>query len=189
MTAPGCDRLSFDDLTDYAAGELSAADAAALEDHLFSCPDCARRAADLEALARAVPPAVRSAGVGGFVTDDVLNRLARDGVRVRTFTLSPGALVPCAVWDDDELMAVRLRGDFGTEHELTLSERVGGTEVARETTPLPPDAHGDLIHVMPAAMVRHLPEVNIEITLSTHEDGVERTIGTYTLVHAGSLRR
>ena len=99
MTASGCDRITLADLTDYAAGELAAADAAAIEEHLFSCADCSARATEFDALVRAIPPALRSAEIPGFVTDAVLNRLARDGVRVRTFVLSPGAIVPCAVWD------------------------------------------------------------------------------------------
>jgi anti-sigma factor RsiW len=107
MTSPRCERFTLADLTDYAAGELAEAEAAAIEDHLFSCADCAGRAAELDALVRAIQPAMRSAEVGGFVTDAVLNQLARDGVRVRTYALSPGAVVPCAVWDDDELLALR----------------------------------------------------------------------------------
>jgi hypothetical protein len=66
---------------------------------------------------------------------------------------------------------------------------VGGTEVARERVPLPASPGGELLHVMPAAIVRQLPEVNIEITLSTTDAGVERAIGTYTLVHAGPMHR
>jgi hypothetical protein len=189
MTSPRCERLSFDELTAYAAGELSEPDASALEEHLFSCADCGARAAEVDALARAVRSAVRASAVGGFVTDDVLNQFARDGIRVRMFTLTPGAFVPCAVWDDDDLMGVRLRGEFNGAGEIMLSQRVGGTEVARERVPLPASPHGELLHVMPAAIVRQLPEVNIEITLSTTDAGVERTIGTYTLVHAGPLHR
>ena len=189
MTSSGCERVSFDGLTDYAAGELSASEASALEGHLFSCADCAKRAAEFDALARAVRPAVRSAEVGGFVTDEILNRLARDGVRLRTFTLSPGAFVPCAVWDEDELMVLRLRGEFGGATEFTLSQKVGGTEVVRESGDLPATVRGEIIHVMPAAIIRQLPAVNVEIALSAHERGNERTIGTYTLVHAGALHR
>ena len=131
MTAPGCARITLVELTDYAAGELSEAEAAAIEEHLFSCADCGARAAEFDALVRTLRPAMRSAEVGGFVTDAVLNRLAREGVRVRTYALSPGAVVPCAVWDDDQLMALRLRADFGSASEFTLSQRVAGTEVIR----------------------------------------------------------
>lgn len=189
MKDPGCERIALADLTDYAAGELPDAEAAAIEDHLFACADCGARAAEFDALLRALRPAIRSAEVGGFVTDAVLNRLAREGVRVRTFALSPGAVVPCAVWDDDELMALRLRGDFGGAREFTLSQRVAGTEVIRVTGQVTASSHGELIHVVPAAWVRQLPAVEVEVRLTAHEGGHERSIGSYTLVHGGSLHR
>jgi len=94
MKPRGCEQIALADLTDYAAGELPEAEAAAIEEHLFSCADCGARAAELDALVATLGPAVRSAEVGGFVTDAVLNQLSREGVRVRTFVLSPGAVVP-----------------------------------------------------------------------------------------------
>src|SRR5262245_15888964 len=144
MNTRGCEQMTLADLTDYTAGELSASEAASIEDHLFVCADCAARAAELDALVRAIPPAFQSAEVGGFVTEAVLNRLARAGVRVRTYTLSPGASVPCAVWDDDELMALRLRGDFGDASEFTLSQRVAGHEVSRATGQMAARPHGEV---------------------------------------------
>ena len=189
MKHPGCERVAFADLTDYAAGELPEAEAAAIEEHLFSCAECGARAAELEAMVRAIRPAVRSAEVGGFVTDAVLNQLAREGVRVRTFALSPGAVVPCAVWDDDELMALRLRGDVGGASEVTLSQRVAGTEVSRATGEVAASSHGEIIYAIPAAWVRQLPVVQVDVLLTAHEGGEERPIGSYTLVHGGSLRR
>lgn len=188
MNAPGCERIALADLTDYAAGELPEAETAAIEDHLFSCAECAARAAEFDALVRAIRPAVRSAEVGGFMTNAVLNRLSREGARVRTFTLSPGAVVPCAVWDDDELMAMRLRGDFGDATEFTMSQRVAGTEVIRATGQVA-SSHGEIIYVVPAAWVRQLPVVEVEVVLTAHEGGADRPIGSYTLLHGGSLHR
>ena len=189
MTTPGCDRIALADLTDYAAGELSDTESAAIEEHLFACAECARRAAELDALVRAIPPAVRSAEVGGFVTDEVLNRLARDGVRVRTFVLSPGAIVPCAVWDDDEVMVLRLRADFGGASEVTMSQRVAGNEVVRSTGHVAAGLPGEMIYTLSAAWVRQLPVVNVEVVLTAPGDGEERTIGSYTLAHGGALQR
>ena len=119
-------------------------------------PIAVARAAEFDALVRAIGPAVRSAEVGGFVTDAVLNQLAREGVRVRTFTLSPGAVVPCAVWDDDELMAMRLRADFGGASEFTMSQRVAGTEVLRATGQVAASSQGELIYTLSASWVRQL---------------------------------
>ena len=188
MTVPGCERITVAELTDYAAGELPGPEASAIEEHLFSCSDCGVRAAEFDSLLRAIRPAVQSAAVGGFVTDAVLNRLAREGVRVRSFALSPGAVVPCAVWEDDELMALRLRGDFSGTSEVTLLQRVAGTEWSRATGQVVP-SHGEIIYTLPAAWVRQLPVVEVEILLTAREDGEDRPIGTYTLVHGGSLRR
>lgn len=123
------------------------------------------------------------------MTDAVLNRLAREGVHVRTYALAPGAVVPCAVWDDDELMVLRLRGDVGDATEFMLSVHVRGTEVSRVTGAAAVSAHGEILYVEPAAPVRQLPAVEIELILTAHEGGAERQIGSYTLVHEGSMRR
>jgi len=128
MNPPGCERIGLAELIAYAAREPEETEAAAFEEHLFSCADCGARAAEFDALVRAIGPAIRSGKVGGFVTDDILNQLAREGIRVRTFTLSPGAVVPCAVWEDDELIAMRLRADLGGASEFTMSQRVAGAE-------------------------------------------------------------
>jgi hypothetical protein len=189
MTAAGCQRIALADLIDYAAGELPENETAAVEEHLFSCAECGARAAEFDALARAIGPAVRSGEVGGFVTDDVLNRLSREGIRVRTYALSPGAVVPCAVWDDDEVIAMRLRADFGSAGEFTLSQRVAGTEVIRATGQVAASPHGELIYALPASWVRQLEAVDLEVVLSAHEAGEERPIGSYTLSHGGFLHR
>jgi anti-sigma factor RsiW len=188
MTTPGCERIGLADLTDYADGELPEAETAAIEEHLFSCTECAARVAEFDALVRAIQPAVRSAEIGGFVTNAVLNRLSRDGARVRTFTLSPGAIVPCAVWDDDELMAMRMRGDFRGASEFTMTQRISGTEVIRATGQVA-SSHGEIIYVVPAAWVRQLPVVEVEVLLTAHEGGAERPIGSYTLMHGGAMHR
>lgn len=188
MTTPTCDRIAFAALADYAAGELSEAEAAAIEDHLFTCAACGARAAEVEALARAIGSAARAADLGGFVTDIVLNQLARDGVRVRTYTLSPGAIVPCAVWDDDDVMALRLRGNFGNADELTLVQRAAGVEVFRATGHVD-TSRGEVTYVESAARIRELPAVDVEMVLTAHEGGEPRLVGSYTLRHGGPLHR
>jgi hypothetical protein len=127
--------------------------------------------------------------VGGFVTDAVMNRLAREGIRIRTFVLSPGAIVPCAVWDDDEVIAMRLRADFGGASEFTLSQRIAGAEVMRATGQVAAGSQGELIYALSASWVRQLAAVDLEVTLSAHEGGEERQIGSYTLIHGGFMHR
>ena len=189
MTAPRCDRISFDDLTDYVAGELVDSEAESIEEHIFACPACAARAAEVEALATAIRPAVRSAEVAGFVTNDVLNRFSRDGLRVRTFALSPGDVVACAVWEGDEVMVLRLRADFGDAREFTLSQRVAGVEMVRATGIVSAESPFEAIYIQPAAAIRQLPVVEVEIVLAAHQDGEDRAVASYRLLHGGSLQR
>ena len=188
MTASPCARITLAALADYAAGDLPEAEGLALEEHLFTCAACGTRAAEAEALGRAIGAAARSAEVGGFVVDAVLNQLARDGVRVRTFVLSPGDVVPCAVWDDDQLLALRLRGDLGGASRVTLTQRVGGQEVVRASAEVPAGT-GELIFATPAAWVRELPVVQVDLQLLAGDDDRERVLASYTLEHGGSLRR
>jgi hypothetical protein len=122
------------------------------------------------------------------VTDAVLNRLAREGVRVRTFALASGEAVPCAVWEGDELMALRLRGDFNGIDEVILSQRVGGREIGRASAEIGGNP-SEVIFVSPAAWVRQLPVVEVEVLLTAQHAGEERRIGSYTLLHGGGLQR
>ena len=184
-----CERITLEALTDYAAGELPDGDAAAIEEHLFSCAACGARAAEFDGLVRGIQAAVRSASVGGVITDAVLNRLSREGTRVRTFTLSPGAVVPSAVWDDDELMVLRLRGEIGNASEGTLSQSVAGKEVSRATGQVARDGRGEVLFLTPAAWIRDLPVVDLELRLSAIENDIVRPIGSYTLAHSGLLHR
>ena len=188
MSAQGCERFSVADLSDYLAGDVPEADTPVIEAHLFTCAACAARAAELDTLVRGVKAAVQSGEVDGFVTDSILNQLSRDGVRVRSFTLSPGAVVPCAVWEGDEMMALRLRGDFGAATEVTLVQRQAGNEVSRISTPLAP-AFGEVIVATSASMVRQLPEVELQLELTSTVNGEQRVVGRYTLAHGGAFHR
>jgi hypothetical protein len=123
------------------------------------------------------------------VTDAVLNRLAREGVRVRTNALSPGATVACAVWNDDELMVLRLRADFSGASEITLSQCVAGTEVIRATSQVTTSSLGEITYTIPADWVRQLPATEVEVLLTADDGGEQRPIGRYTLVHEGALHR
>jgi hypothetical protein len=93
------------------------------------------------------------------------------------------------VWDDDEVMALRLRADFGGATEVTMSQRVDGNEVLRSTSHVIAGSPGELIYTLPAAWVRQHPVVNVEVLLTTRAEDEERTIGSYTLAHGGALQR
>jgi hypothetical protein len=50
-------------------------------------------------------------------------------------------------------------------------------------------SHDEVLFATPAARVRELPVVEVDVRLSVHEGGVERPIATYTLLHGGVLHR
>ena len=79
--------IGFADVVDYWAGDLTRAEEDRIEEHVFTCADCARELAAAEALARGIAAVAREGRLHSVVTDAILNRLAADGVRVRTYTL------------------------------------------------------------------------------------------------------
>jgi hypothetical protein len=46
-----------------------------------------------------------------------------------------------------------------------------------------------VVFATPAAWVRDLPVVEVEVLLTARRGEEERTIGSYTLLHGGSFRR
>ena len=59
----------------------------------------------------------------------------------------------------------------------------------RVTGQVAPSSYGEVIYTMPAESIRHLPVVNVEMLLTAVDAGEEREVGSYTLVHGGSLQR
>ena len=191
MTEAECAQpISFAEVFEYWAGELDAAAAARLEDHVFTCAGCAGLLAEGEALARSVRLVVRSGTFHAAVSDAVLNRLARDGARLRTFVVSPGDVVPCAVWDDDDVIVTRLRGDFsGVDVASVVATLANGQELSRsDAVPIRPGQQ-ELIEATAAALIRQLPAITVQFRVTATRDGREQLIGEYTLEHEGSLSR
>src|SRR5262245_63916777 len=88
MTSTRCPApIGFADVVDYWTGDLTRAEEDRIEEHVFTCADCARELAAAEALSRDVASVAREGRLHSVVTDAMLNRLAADGVRIRTYTL------------------------------------------------------------------------------------------------------
>jgi hypothetical protein len=186
-----CSRgASFADLIDYWVGDLDEAAAERVEAHVFECRECAEHLGDIERLATAVGETVRGARIHSIVTEGILNRCARDGLRMRTFAPDAGEFIPCAIWPEDDLIVTRLKGDFtGYERLTVVLKATEGPELSRdEDIPVAAGAR-EIITVASAAQLRKLPAIRLQILVSGTRNGVQQTIGEYGLEHGGAMNR
>ncbi|HEU5256163.1 MAG TPA: hypothetical protein VFU28_09245, partial [Vicinamibacterales bacterium] len=65
-----------------------------IEAHVFECRECADRLAEIATLGAAVKETVSGARIHSIVTDGILNKFARDVLRMRTFSAEPGTFIP-----------------------------------------------------------------------------------------------
>ena len=182
--------IAFADVVDYWAGDLTRAEDDRIEEHVFSCAECAREVAAAEALARGIAAVAREGRLHSVVTDAILNRLAADGVRVRMYTLEGTAIVPCAVWADDDLVVSRIRADFAEVDSVTIVTRqASGDEISRLSDVAVRPGQREILNAFSAAHLRKLPPTRVRVTVTAQIGSDERTIAEYTLEHAGAFDR
>ena len=112
MTNTSAPCPSFGELADYWTSDITPGDAERIEAHIFDCERCARMLAEADRLRDGIGALARAGSIQAFVNDAVLNRLARDGVRVRSYALGPGETVRCAVWADDDVLVDEAAGEL-----------------------------------------------------------------------------
>jgi hypothetical protein len=190
MTGESRSCYSIGELADYWTADVSTADVEQIEAHVFACAACARLLAEADLLRRSIGGLVTCGGFQAFVNDALVNQLARDGVRVRSYSIDAGGAVQCAVWSDDEVMVTRLRGDFRGVTSLDAVFRLATGEEWGHATDVPVrDGATELVLALPAAVVRNAPEVLMQLTLraSGSEDGA--IVAEYTFDHRGAISR
>jgi len=187
MTDTRCpEPIEFADVVDYWAGDLTQAEESRVEEHVFSCDDCARELAAAEALVRGVAAVAREGRLHTVVTDAILNRLAADGVRIRMYTLEGPGTVHCAVWTDDDLVVARIRADFaGVESVTIVTRQASGDEISRLSDVAVRPGQREILNAFSAAQLRKLPPTRVQVTIT----GDDRMISEYTLEHGGSFDR
>ena len=191
MTDAGCvSPLSTADIADYWSHDLPREEVDRIDDHVFQCAGCAKRLAEGEALARGIADLVREGRFQSIITEGLLNRLSRDGVRIRTFAIGPGETVPCGVWQDDDLVVARIRADLEGLDAVTLVTRLAsGEEISRFADIRVKPGQREIIRATSAALLRRLPAVHVHMTLSSGAGPDQRTIGEYVLEHGGAFTR
>ena len=182
--------IGFTDVVDYWTGELTPTDEGRIEEHVFTCAECARELAVAETLARGITAVTREGRLHSVVTDGILNRLAADGVRIRTYTLEGSGIVPCAVWADDDLVVSRIRADFTDVDSVTIVTRqASGEEISRVSDIGVRPGQREILNAFSAAHIRKLPATRVRVTVTGQIAGGERQLAEYTLEHAGAFDR
>ena len=182
--------LSSSEVAEYWTPDAAVDAVDRIETHVFACADCARQLDAARALIDGIRDAVRRGRFQGIVTDAVLNRLAREGTRMRTFTVDPGAVVPCAVWTDDHLIVTRMRADFTGLERVSIVTQIGGEAVDRATdVPVGAEAR-ELIAVFSADQLRQLPRVDVRLQVfGSRGPTGDELIAEYVLEHGGTFER
>jgi hypothetical protein len=93
MSTPARSCLSIGELADYWTADASSSEVEQIEAHVFECAACARLLAEADLMRRSIGRLARTGGFQAVITDSVLNQLARDGVRVRSYSVKPGESV------------------------------------------------------------------------------------------------
>ena len=185
---PGCSAPIPDDtLIDYWVRDVTNSDETdPIEEHLFACGDCSARLHQIASLGAGLAAFVRQGRVTGIVSRSLINRLQRDGAHVRIYSLSPGETVPCAVFPGDDLVVTALRADFSAVDAVTLSlSGPEGSSIGRVDDVPVSGLDGEVLWAFPAAIVRQMPSMRLQITLASAGD-TRAELGTYVLDHSAS---
>ena len=174
-------------LLDYWARDLADGhETDRVEEHLFACGDCSARLHRVAALGPGLATLVRQGRVSGIVSRALLNRMQRDGIHVRMYSLMPGETVPCAVFPGDDLVVAALRADFSGVDAVALSVTGQGDWPSGEIDDVPvsgPD--GEVLWATPAAVVRQMPSMRLQLSLSS-AGATRAELGRYVLDHSAS---
>jgi hypothetical protein len=191
MTGTRSTCLSIGELSDYWTTDLPRDEVERIESHVFDCAACTELLAEADALRRSIGDVARSGGFQAFVTDSLLNQLASDGVRIRSYVMDAGGAVQCAVWDDDEILVTRLRADFSGVTAVDAEMRLDTGDVWGCAADIPVgEGSRELILAVPAALVRDAPEIPMRLTLrSSSAVPGDPVLAVYTFDHRGSHTR
>ena len=183
---PGCSH-PFPDATllDYWAHDLvDGHETDRIEEHLFACGDCSVRLLQIASLGTGLATLARQGRVTGIVSRALLNRMQRDGVHVRLYSLSPGETVPCSVFPGDDVLVAALRADFTGVEAVTLSVTGPGHSPIVEADDVPVSGlAGEVLWALPAAVVRRMPSMRLQLTLAS-AGATRAEVGSYVLDHA-----
>ena len=113
----------------------------------------------------------------------VVERLRREGRRIREYRVSPGGGVQCTVGPEDDVVLTRLTADLRGVSRLDLVSRVDDGPEERLADIAFDSAAGEVLHSPPADLLRAQPAHVARLRLLSVGAEGERLLGEYTFNH------
>jgi hypothetical protein len=170
-------------LLDWWTGDLASGDGHRVEEHLLSCRECSARAAAVHELTDGIGSLVREGAVPVAVFPAVVDRLHREGRRIREYRVAPGDAVQCTVGPEDDVVLTRLVADLREVARVDLVSRLDDGPEQR-LTDIPFDAAtGEVVFAPPADVLRARPASVERFRLLAVGPQGERLLGEYAFDH------
>ena len=171
-------------LVDYWTRGLPDSETDRVDEHLFACGDCSARLQSLAAIGTGLATLARRGRISGIVSRALINRMQRDGVHVRMYSLAPGETVPCAVFPGDDVIVTALRADLSSVESVSLSVTGSGDSPFGQFDDAPVSARdGEVFWATPAEVVRRMPSMRLQLTLAS-AGAAHAELGRYVLEHS-----
>lgn len=174
--------VSEDDLLDYWTRAIDELEAERVEEHLFSCGDCAARLETLVSIGGGLRMLVKQGRVAGVISRSLLNRMQRDGVHVRMYSLLPGERVPCAAFPADDLLVLSLRGDFAAAEAVTVSLLGHADAILAQASDVPVAPRDvEILWATPGDAIRQMPSSRVRLRVTSQAP--DQVLAEYELDH------
>ena len=175
-------------LADYWLAELPPSEESALEEHLMGCETCSRELEQIVALTAGIRTLARQGALKMVLTQEFLDRVAREGLRVRQYAPTPGGSVQCTVTSQDDFLVSRLVADLRNIErlDLVLCDAAGTERQRFADIPFRSAADASVFLNYPVSIARQEPAYTLIMKLLAVSPEGERLIGEYTFNHSPS---
>jgi hypothetical protein len=172
-------------LADYWLAALPATEEESVEEHLLACDACGSRLREIIAIADGIRTMARTGSVHVIVSEEFLERAAREGLRVRQYAPPPGGSVNCTITSKDDLLVAKLAVDLSKAKRVDLCYTHPGGTVRFPNIPVNP-ALGSVVLNVPADQMRLAPDHVAVVQLVAVDESGDRILGEYTFNHSHS---
>jgi len=176
-------------LADYWVAALPQTEEEAVEEHLFTCDECAARLSEITALAEGVRSLARGGSLQMIVSDAFLKRAAEEGLRVRQYAPAAGGSVQCTVTPEDDLLIGRLAANLAGVRQVDLSICNQDRVEQMRMTDIPFRSEGgDVVIQQSITWAKAAPTETLIVRMLDHDEaGGERLLGEYTFNHTRTM--